>query len=971
MNTLEFFQTVLPAEGVFFVVLMDVGSGKIRHLAAGSHDELVKLVDKYRDDEQVMVYHACASYREPYIETDKKRWRVSENWSRAQAFWMDIDCVPEKAEKNAGYVDKASGWAAMKIFCGKTGLPLPMVVDSGNGLHCYWPLTKPINSQSWRKLADALKALTVATGFLADPSRTADFASILRPVGTINRKGEDREVKVKRVCERIEPEALAASLKAAVNKFCTVSKPKPNNSAPLNDDLIAHLPDTLESSAELAASKCAQLAEMRDTQGDVGYEHWRGVIGIIKHCVEGEALAVKWSERRAETGHTQIDAVEKLASWSSPPTTCEFFSQKNPTGCEGCVYRGKIRSPIVLGRVVPEQTAKEATVVVDGETLTVEVPAPPEGYGYVATGTTRYLTDADGIVHSKVFTPVTLYATHRIVHESGSYGLALRAHLPRGRIREFIVPTSTLASPTELTKALSDKEITTTQAKDASMHLTAYLKDSLNKLMTEADEINTLTSFGWHYDMQSFLLGDKLYHRDGSVRKVLLGGYAASHAHAIFNRPPTATVSGYARALNDIYARPGMEPFQYAVCSSFGSILSPLGEDAYCGLMLALIGDSGKGKSSVGRAALFAWGDATAMTISGDKEGATENARWATLGAFQNLPVMFDETTKMDSEDLSRLAYTVSLGLEKKRVKSTQTGLQMAPQQSWRMSPIITANNDIHMALSALVANSGAEAVRIVQIQMDRYDLPVLSEAEAPSALEQMRRNRGAAGEAFIKHVVSNLDEVYEAWRHNIAEITKYVKGSKFRLYRNHAACSLTALQITNHLGITSFDYNTMFEFAIKLMQELSDDVNTNSTQSPQEWFNRMLNELSPRILKTEEYRDSRDKLGPEKTDRINGAIAGRYIRSNAVLYLVRKDFREWCALNRVEPSKLESFIRAQDAWLEVPPKFTLTRGTEHPIMQQRCIAVDLARLNDIMLDGPKLIEPKPVKKHDTTSQVV
>jgi hypothetical protein len=962
MDTREFFQTILPAEGRFFVVLLDA-SGKPRHLACGSHDDLAQVVDKYRDNEQFAVYHGCAAYREPHIEVDgKKRWRIAENWDRAQSFWLDIDCAPEKAEAGTGYIDKPAGWAATQIFCKKVGLPLPMVVDSGNGLHCYWPLTKPISPTTWRKLAGALKALTLATGFLADQSRTGDFASILRPVGTINRKGEPKEVKVKRTCERVVPEDFAEALRAAVNIFCDELPANPPNSASINDDLLAHVPDSLSSSAVIASTKCAQLAEMRDSQGDVGYEHWRGVIGIIKHCVEGEELAIQWSERRAETGHTQVDAADKYESWSSPPTTCEFFSRNNPSGCDGCEFRGKIKTPIVLGRIIPEQAAQEAEVTVDGERLKVQIPEPPDGYGYVASGTTRYLTDKDGIVHSFVFTPVMLYATHRTVSEIGSYGLALRAHLPRGKIREFVVPTSTLASSAELTKLLADKEVVTTQTKDAGMHLTAYLKDSLRKLMTEADEINTLTCFGWHYDLNAFLLGDRLYHRDGSVRKVLLGGYAADAAAATFSRPQGATVQGYARPLNEIYARPGMEAYQYTICSAFGSVLSPLGEEAYKGLVLALIGDTGKGKSSASMAALFAWGDATAMTISGDKEGATENARWATLGAFQNLPVLFDETTKMDAEELSRIAYTVSLGLDKKRVKADRDGLRLAVQNSWRMSPIVTANNDIHAALCTLVANSGAEAVRVVQINIDRCGIPVLEEAEVPTAIEQMRHHRGAAGDAFIRHVVTNLEDVHEAWRTNMIEVTKHIRGSEFRLYRNHAACTLTALQITNHLGITDFDYDTVFNFVIGLMKGLSEDVNTNSKSTPKESFNRMVNELGPRIIRTEEYRDSRDKAGPERVDRMNVAVAGRYINSTATLYLVRKDFRDWCANNRVEPNAVEAFIKAQGAWLEVPPKFTLTRGTSLPIVQQRCVAVDLAKLNDLMIDGPKLVESKPVK---------
>src|SRR4029077_16718659 len=96
--------------------------------------------------------------------------------------------------------------------------------------------------------------------------------------------------------------------------FAVPNREPPPSASPapgINDDLVS-TPPRMESSALEAAQHCSQPAFMRDTKGDVSYEHWRGVIGIIKHCTEGIALAREWSEDRAATGHTQNDVLTRF-----------------------------------------------------------------------------------------------------------------------------------------------------------------------------------------------------------------------------------------------------------------------------------------------------------------------------------------------------------------------------------------------------------------------------------------------------------------------------------------------------------------------------------------------------------------------------------------------------------------------------------------------------------------------------------
>jgi len=128
------------------------------------------------------VYFACAEYLTPDS-------RESANAYGARAFWMDIDCGEEKAAAGKGYPTVEKAEVALSKFCKDAKLPKPThIVHSGGGLHVYWVLDDVVTRDTWQEYARQLKALTIACGFLADPSRTADIASVLRLPGTLNHK---------------------------------------------------------------------------------------------------------------------------------------------------------------------------------------------------------------------------------------------------------------------------------------------------------------------------------------------------------------------------------------------------------------------------------------------------------------------------------------------------------------------------------------------------------------------------------------------------------------------------------------------------------------------------------------------------------------------------------------------------------------------------------------------------------------
>ena len=135
----HFLRLILPEEGPYIAHINRQNGGK-RNEFASTIFELWKII-KSADDAGHTVYYACASFREARPDPkgtppSKRRYgRTKRNARSAQSFWLDVDAGPEKPYRDA---DKA--WTAVKQFCKVAGLPLPLEVRSGEGLHVYWPL---------------------------------------------------------------------------------------------------------------------------------------------------------------------------------------------------------------------------------------------------------------------------------------------------------------------------------------------------------------------------------------------------------------------------------------------------------------------------------------------------------------------------------------------------------------------------------------------------------------------------------------------------------------------------------------------------------------------------------------------------------------------------------------------------------------------------------------------------------------
>ena len=179
METKTFLGSVLGDQGNYCLWCYNSNNkNDIKQEFYPSTDELIQRAEEL-DAAEYNVFFALGTFKEP---TNRKQINVQE----MKSFFFDLDCGPSK-----DFPTQDEAFKALNRFCKNNKLPRPTMVNSGNGIHVYWPLTKSVDEASWYPVAESLKQLCVKQSFPADPSRTSDAASILRVPNTHNYKGSE------------------------------------------------------------------------------------------------------------------------------------------------------------------------------------------------------------------------------------------------------------------------------------------------------------------------------------------------------------------------------------------------------------------------------------------------------------------------------------------------------------------------------------------------------------------------------------------------------------------------------------------------------------------------------------------------------------------------------------------------------------------------------------------------------------
>lgn len=937
METLAFLRLVTPSRGIYFAAVPAESGKGFRHHQCETHADLTAKVLSL-DAEGATVYFALGSFRQPRVQKYKAGvpyWaeRVQENVQFLRSFWLDLDVGVAADGKPAKYASQVDAVNALGVFVKECGLPKPLVVSSGYGVHVYWPLTDDVMEAQWKATAQDLKVLAAGLKLLTDPTRTADSASILRAVGTHNRKIKDGvPTKVPVVAygdaERTDYADFQKRLTRAIKEHKVAEKP-PSHAKVLNrqiNDGAAVVATYAPASAKIIAEKCNQIREMRDKMGDIAEPHWYAAIQLLNKTIEGADAIHLWSSGYKGYSRAETDAkIEQIAGMG--PSLCSTFESRNPSGCENCPFAGKIATPIQLGVEFLEAVAPTVLVAqIDGEDEeVVELPQPAEPFKRGGPGQEGLYTETEGVPIK--FYPYDLFPVALEYDEADQYETTrIRHWLPKEGWKEFTMQSSLVHSPRDFNMAMGDKHVKYLSDGPYKDTMRQYVATYLQKIQ-EGSRINFQHSrMGWMNDNTQFLLGNKMYMSDGTIHKAGVSRKKAMWTDAFKSKGDLQTWVN----LTERFAGPGYEAHAFTMMLAFAAPLVQILNAR--GAFVNMVGPTSYGKSSMGRMVMSVYGDGRESSPD-----ATLNSRLDKLGAHYNLPMYIDELSAIDPNILSKLTYQIVNGLGRERLNSDASAKATA---EWRTIVLASSNQNLHERMTLSDTFNEANSMRLFE-----YDMPLAGDWHEFSKKKLhpiLDDHHGKAGEVYIHYLVQQdkvaLKAACTKMEEYLSAMTKSDGAERFWMWT--AACAMVGGLIAKQLGLIKFDPTLVYPWLRKTLDVMRAGNKTTETSEVTMLANFMDEFQSSRLNVRKSALDG--SLQIMKGLGTHAKLTQRLETDTARLYINRKAIREWVIEKGKDFGVLTKALRAKKILLPEDKRVTLGKDTQWSGFQDWCWVIDL-----------------------------
>ena len=792
MDNFDLLGAVQPTDGWFAVVGIK-GDSK--------HQEIVETREEFDD----WVNHFVRTKRNVFFGVAKYKddsSRMKHNVRALKAFWLDIDCGPAK-----DYDTQQEGLAALRDFCKVVGLSKPTLVNSGRGLHVYWPLTEEVTRAEWEAVSSRLKEVCATQGLRVDNS-CFEVARILRVPGTFNFKGDTPvPVTVMNVGKPVTYDAMCELLGAKAPVASFLDGPRAPLS-PLGQLIQSNIESSFTRIMKRGADGCAQLNACYMDRADLSEPRWFSALSVAKFCKDREKAI-----HRLSADHPDYDPVQTSRKLTHivGPHTCVEFEKNNPGLCATCPHFGKIKSPITLGKSVIEATEEDNVLEVEveeGHTTTYHIPEYP--FPYVRAKNGGIYRKASGEEEEDLLVyPYDFYIVKRMEDPQDAGVVLFRLHTPRDGVKEFVVPNSKVMDGIELRKLLASKGIMS--GKKQFDLIVDYVIRSFLELFDKHKAEQMRNQFGWADNDSKFIVGDREISVDGTYHSPPSSVTRATAENLV----PAGTLEKW-REVFDLDGRPGLEAHAFAAATAFGAPL--LKFSGQRGAIINVIHpSSGTGKTTILHMANSVWGSPEKLCA---KKDDTFNSKVFKLGVHCNLPITFDEMSNTEPKQLSELAYLITQGTGKDRMKSSSNELRVN-LTSWQTIALCSSNHSFYEKLEHLKDTPQGEMMRIIEYSID-YSDAISMELGKEMFDHQLLENYGHAGEVYARYILSDYEEVkklYAVIQQRLDSKLKLTQRERF--WSATAAANITGIYIAIRLGLCNWDVARIFKWACKMILNL------------------------------------------------------------------------------------------------------------------------------------------------------
>lgn len=814
----SFYTAVLPPEGPYCAV--GIKAGVTTPTFHATLDELLAKGSELRS-RNANVFFALASFVDPAIG------RKAINVKALRSFFIDLDCGADKP-----YASRDDAAVALRAFVTATKLPIPYIVNSGRGLHVYWPFHEVLDLAAWKPLARAFKTLCVEHKLGIDLSVTADAARILRMVDTENHKV-------------VPPLPVQLIRAGTISHLADLTKLLP--ATPVEMDWEAARGDGVDEMTKALAggeypatdfarivrrsvkgNGCAQIAHAVINAATLEEPLWRAALSIAWRCTDAETAIQALS--RAHPEYSPESTLRK-AEETKGPMTCEWYRNNYAAVCKGCQQR--CASPIAIGRKVEAAEIVDDSYVVQQQlepdniesgapqVVQVNIPAYPFPYFRGAHGGVFLKTkDREGDPIELEVYRYDLYLTTRHFdsdEQGGGDGdiVGVNLHTPHDGIRRFTVPVATLLTKERMRDVLLKHGVVAIN-KELD-NIMAYMAASTRNLQRMFAADRTRNQMGWLPEEAGFVVGELEYTEQG-VRLAPAGTATKAMAPKFI---PKGTLPEWSKIVN-FYNNPGMEGHALAVFFGLGAPLLRLtGSIEVRGAVINLMSNkSGTGKTTAQMVINSIFGHPSDLLM---KKTDTGMSKMQYLGTLNTIAGTMDEVTNYSDDELSETIYDVPQGRGKNRMEG-QTNKLRVNNTTWSTFVIMSSNSSLYDKLARHKNTSDGELRRLIEYRITR---PLnVTKQESDAVFGALATNYGVAGPVFIQYVIKNKDKVRAQLRKIQDRLDADLNlDQSDRFYSTVLACAFTGAAIARKLGIIDIEISRVYQYALNLIANIRTTV--------------------------------------------------------------------------------------------------------------------------------------------------
>jgi hypothetical protein len=767
---IPFLNRVLPETGRWCVVhIADGEKPQTTFIPAGEVDKVRQQIERGNNRKMNTYYGVCSFVAPPHAEL--KRNRECAVLGSFRALRVDIDCGDGK-----DYQTFDDAIDAVDNMVDNQGLPEPLLVSSGRGLHVYWPFTTSISYPEWRELAEGLWACAQASGLHFDDN-IREAERLLRLPTSINQRNGASVMVI-----QTGVDSDVADLRQLLSRFVVQQDaPAYLRTARVDNELEGGL-ELQPYSAKLAIDTCPALKSIAATGGpDVSEPLWKRILDLI---VGGaDSLEAKWDLAQdvsdGYVGYSESELKAKLnqsAKQGYPPPTCANIARPE---CSACPFSSRVKSPATLGvsglvtvAVIPPQPQQTTQLVV--APVAPAGPAPGPQPQKPLSRDDVDLSSIEKLVVGEKFTLKNgyLYVRKKVGDEFVQSRLlggfrfmsAYRERNPKARVNGMVLevacldPTSSFTqepikinlSATELVRKdaflMNMAESSMVPLKHEIDHFQEFLMSFISLLQSNGIQRMKYEAIGWDDEGVNFVFGDNVLRSDGStLNHDIIVGPKYNDTEAVYGT--RGTLAAQLGALNAMLVTDAAHLILAL------SVATPLVRfTAFHGAVVSMYSKaSGVGKTALLKAVTSIWGNPDHSLIPASSTPASIQHL---IGVARSVPAAIDEVSMFEDKTVVDLLYDISQGQGKRRMHNGGASVQKQ-QTAWQTLLFVTTNRTLSDRARSVAEDSDAILARLLEINMPA--LPTNLQGGNPDVV--LSQNYGHLGRLIAYAIMQRGEE--------------------------------------------------------------------------------------------------------------------------------------------------------------------------------------------------------------------